>query len=113
MTETEIQTEIMLALSQYGILIRINSGTAWGGKLVNGVVIHPRPIKLAPAGFADILFIGDGGRVCFIECKTLTGRQREAQKRFQAAVENLGHKYVVCRDPNEVKNIFAKVGKSG
>ena len=111
MTETEIQTNIMLALSKYGIPIRINSGTAWGGKLVNGVVIHPRPIKLAPAGFADILFIGENGRVCFIECKTLTGRQREAQKRFQAAVENLGHKYYVCRSVDDVIKIFTNFYK--
>lgn len=106
MTETEIQTEIMTALSQYGIPIRINSGMAWQGKFVNGVIIKPRPIKLAPAGFADILFIGDGGRVCFIECKTLTGKQREAQKRFQAAVEKLGHKYYVCRSVKDILQIF-------
>lgn len=108
MIETEIQTEIMTALSGYGIPIRINSGMAWQGKMIGRVIVDPRPIKLAPAGFSDILLIGENGSVFFIECKTLTGKQRDAQKRFQAAVEKLGHKYYVCRSVEDVNKIFKK-----
>lgn len=107
MTETEIQTNIMIALSEHGcIALRLNSGRAWQGDFVNGVIRHPRPIRLCPEGTADVLAILPDGKTAWIECKTLTGRQREAQKRFQAAVEKLGHKYYVCRSVQDVLQIF-------
>ena len=112
MTETEIQTNIMLALSERGAIpIRLNSGRAWQGDFVNGIIRHPRPIRLCPEGTADVLAILPGGKTAWIECKTLTGRQREAQKRFQAAVEKLGHKYYVCRSVDDVIKIFTNFYK--
>lgn len=33
-----------------------------------------------------------------IEMKTASGRQSEAQRQFQAMVEEQGYKYVICRD---------------
>lgn len=36
-----------------------------------------------------------------IEMKTATGRQSSAQKQFQAHMNNVGYKYVVCRSVEE------------
>lgn len=60
--ETEIQKQIMLALSEYGIVIRQQSGnfyTEYGGR-----------IKVGFTGLSDLQFISnDGSLVCFIEVK--------------------------------------------
>lgn len=109
MIETDIQTQIMIALSECGFIpIRLNSGKAWQGDFVNGVILHPRAIKLCPPGTSDVLAILPCGKVAWIECKTLTGRQRDAQKKFQAQLEAMGHKYYVCRSQEEIFKIFGK-----
>lgn len=50
-------------------------------------------------GTADIMFLLPcGGYASLqIEMKTKTGRQSKEQKEYQAAVEKVGHKYVICR----------------
>ena len=112
MKESDIQTNIMISLSERGCMVlRLNSGRAWQGDFVNGNIRHPRPIRLCPEGTADVLAILPGGKTAWIECKTLTGRQREAQKRFQQAIESLGHKYYVCRSVDDVIKIFTNFYK--
>ena len=111
MKEQNIQSLIMVELSKYGIPIRINSGIAWGGRLVNGIIEHPRAIKLAPEGFPDILFIGENGKVLFIECKTLKGKQRESQKKFQKLLEQYGHTYLIARSPEDIKKFMEDINE--
>ena len=107
MIEQDIQSLIMIEISKLGgIPIRLNSGKAWGGVMSNGVIIHPRAIKLCPEGTPDILAILPNGRVAWVECKTAKGRQRESQKRFQIMLEKLGHKYYLLRTPKDVHLIF-------
>ena len=94
--ETDIHNRILVALSkQYhprGIFWRQNAGRvrsdrgAW--------------VSLGPPGIADIVGVIDG-RAVFVEVKTKTGRQREAQRKFQAAIEKAGGIYLIARSPEE------------
>lgn len=49
------------------------------------------------AGVADLVVVGNGGRVLFVEMKAGRNKQEDNQILFQKNVERLGHKYVVCR----------------
>lgn len=66
--ETEIQRQIMLELSKYGIVIRQQSGnfyTEGGGR-----------IKVGFTGLSDLQFISDDGKlICFVEVKTSTRKE--------------------------------------
>lgn len=94
--ETRLHNEILAALSREfhpsGIFWRQNAGRirsdrgAW--------------ISLGPPGIADIVGVL-AGRAVFVEVKTSAGRQRKAQKAFQAAAEKAGGIYLVARSPEE------------
>lgn len=56
------------------------------------------------SGVADFTLIGI--TITFIEMKTDSGRQSEAQKKFQVLVESYGHKYYICRSLDEFKKII-------
>ena len=49
------------------------------------------------AGVADLVIVGNGGKVLFVEMKAGRNKQEDNQILFQKNVERLGHKYVVCR----------------
>ena len=49
------------------------------------------------AGVADLIVVGNGGRVLFVEMKAGRNKQEDNQILFQKNVERLGHKYVICR----------------
>ena len=109
MTEQDIQNSIRIELGKRGIpCLRLNSGKAWQGVMVGGVIRNPRPIELCKEGTSDLLAILPDGKVAWLECKTAKGSQREAQKRFQATVEKLGHKYYLCRSVEDIDKIFEK-----
>lgn len=73
--ETEIQREIMLELSKYGIVIRQQSGnfyTEYGSR-----------IKVGFTGLSDLQFISDDGKlIAFLEVKTDKGNVRKEQIQF-------------------------------
>lgn len=73
--ETEIQREIMLELSKYGIVIRQQSGnfyTEYGSR-----------IKVGFTGLSDLQFISDDGKlIAFLEVKTNKGNVRKEQTQF-------------------------------
>lgn len=52
-------------------------------------------------GFPDLLAIGPGGRVAFIEIKTRTGRLTECQQEWQDRLSEMGFPVTVARDPDE------------
>lgn len=54
------------------------------------------------SGVSDLVVILPLGKICFLEVKSQVGTQSEPQKRFQRRVEELGHKYFVVRDLEEV-----------
>ena len=87
-SEHRIQDEIRLALSEYGIVLRLNSGKFWQGRRVwsnefkQYVLVDVRPVMGCPEGTSDLLFLGEGGKVAFVECKNQSGKAREKQKKF-------------------------------
>lgn len=101
-SEHRVQDEIRLALSEHGIVLRLNSGKFWQGKRIwsnefqQYVLIDLRPVQGCPPGTSDLLFIGDDN-TSFIECKDDKGRLRPEQERFIAAVKSYGHKAGVAR----------------
>ena len=95
--ETQIQNQILLALSQKyhtkgGVFWRQNAGRirshtgAW--------------VQLGPVGISDIV-----GVVCgiafFFEVKTSKGRQRKEQAAFEKAITKAGGVYAVVRSVEE------------
>lgn len=112
-SEKSIQDEISVEVCAQtgGIVLRLNSGEAWGGKLVNTteygpVVMNPRRIKLCPAGTPDLLAILPDGTVAWIECKNAKGKAREAQERFLSMMKSMGHKCGIARSVNDAMNII-------
>ena len=51
------------------------------------------------AGASDLILLvpNSHGQILCIEMKTDKGRQTENQRQFQAAIENVGNRYVICR----------------
>ena len=112
-SEHTIQDEIRLALSRYGIVLRLNSGKAYGGtriwdKKYGYILKDIRPIALCGKGTPDLLFIGANGQVAFIEVKDDKGKAREDQKRFLAMVQQYGYKAGIARNVNDALNIIGE-----
>lgn len=112
MREQNIQSHIMDEVCKYtdGVIFRCNAGEAWGGKYIETpeygpVIINPKRIKLLPEGFSDLLYVGKD-EVAFIECKTLKGKARDAQERFLALMQRLGHKAGIARSPEDALRII-------
>lgn len=103
MKESNILKEIQIEASKQNcIAIRLNSGKFYQGTLKNtlnfGLILTQlRHIEGCPEGTSDLLVIAPKSKVIFVETKTFKGKQREAQIRFQNAVENLGHTYILAR----------------
>jgi len=81
-----------------------------------GVAVDPRTgrhVRFGTPGAPDVRLTVAGLAVA-IECKSSTGRQSEAQRRWQAAHEAAGGVYLLCRDAmataREVARIAAEAG---
>ena len=59
-------------------------------------------------GFPDLIVFADGGRIGFIEVKCEGKYQQDTQKRCQAWLEGLGHKYAVCCSQEDVDETLRK-----
>lgn len=96
-TESKIQKEIMLALSQYGIVIRQQSGnffTEYGSR-----------IKVGFTGLSDLQFIRDDGElIVFIEIKKSTGKARKEQENFINFINSKGSKHLKAGIARSVKD---------
>ena len=57
------------------------------------------------AGVADMTFLYQG-RAIFLEFKTSTGRQSQAQKDWQKTIESQGFEYHVVRSLDEFRTII-------
>lgn len=97
MTETDIQNQIRLALSEHGIVIRMQSGNF---ELKDG-----RRIVCGVKGLSDLLFIGQD-KVAFIEVKNVNGKPSKEQLNFIAAVHKLGHGAGIARSVEEALEII-------
>ena len=117
MTKSEhtIQNEIRIGLSQYGIVLRLNSGKFWQGKRVwsneykQYVLINLRPVQGCPEGTSDLLFIGEND-IAFIEVKDNNGKLRSEQERFIRIIQEYGHKAGVSRSVDDALKIIGVKG---
>jgi hypothetical protein len=102
MSENVIQAEILLAIGRIpGLLIwRQNVGKM---RAANG-----RVVSFGVPGCPDIIGCYRG-RFIGIEVKTLTGKQREAQVRFQSALERAGGIYVIARSPDDALSALGQI----
>lgn len=117
MSESDIQKSILDYLAAEHIFaLRMNSGTTLATH--NG---KTRAIRMQAPGTADILafkhrktgflatpaIIGDYTTdvivPIWIEVKDSKGKQSEFQKNFQSQVEEHGHRYIVARSLDDVK----------
>lgn len=105
MTERELQNQIRVALSEYGAVFRMNAGKFWQGKLRGDILTDLRAVEGLPEGFPDLLFIGENGRVAFIEVKTPAGRIRESQKKFMDFLYGYEHQVGVARSVEDAVSI--------
>ena len=111
-SEHSIQNEIRLALSRYGICLRLNSGRAYGGKRVwdnrrgEYILTNLNTILLCPKGTADLLFIGENGTIAFIEVKDNKGRVRTEQSDFITLVKSYGYRAGVARSVDDALHII-------
>jgi hypothetical protein len=108
MKESAIQKQILEYLSAERILaFRMNSGAMSGE--YNG---KTRFMRFGVVGMADVLAFARNDKFCiwptWIEVKTLTGRQSEFQKSFQAQVEAEGHTYILARSVDDVIKEFGE-----
>lgn len=99
----------LVALSAAGHLAWDNqTGSGWVGKLIGRtaagrtILEMARPISFGLPGSADIIGLLDSGIGLAAEAKTGTGRQRENQRKFQAAWEKRGGIYVLFRSVDEL-----------
>lgn len=97
--ETVLQNEIRLALSEYGICIRQNTG--------NFLTADGRRVRCGIPGLSDLLFIGPEC-IAFIEVKTDTGRPTPEQINFINAVRRLNHRAGIARSVEDALKIIGK-----
>lgn len=97
MNETSIQNNIRMALSQYGIVLRMNTGVF---KTEDG-----RTVKCGMPGTSDLLFVGRG-YIAWIEVKTPTGKPTAEQLKFIKIMQELGHRAGVARSVEEALEII-------
>jgi hypothetical protein len=113
-SESRIQNEIRLALSEYGIVLRLNSGKFWQGRRVWSNEFHQyvltelRPVQGCPEGTSDLLFLGENQNVACVECKTRTGSAREKQKRFIEIMRGYGIKADIARSVEDALKIIGE-----
>jgi hypothetical protein len=118
MTERDIQNEIQKELSRAETrLLRINSGSAWGGTIVertaHRLVLSPyRPIKLAAEGVSDLIGWTTSPRDLIahfvaIEVKGPRTRTTPEQIAFIDLVRRAGGRAGIARSVEEAELIIA------
>lgn len=122
-SEHAILNDVLMAVSALDdtFIYRQNSGQAWQGRPIDvpiGEYIRMRPgMKILDAARPiDFGLPGAGdacghrrGRALQIETKTLTGRQREAQKKFETAWVKRGGVYILARSADEAINYLTHI----
>ncbi len=115
-TETDIQSKIRVALSDYGVVFRTNSGEFWQGKVVyskefhQNVLIDLRRVQGLPKGFPDLIFFGFDGIPAFIEVKKPKKNRTPEQENFAQLMQSYGYRIGVARSDDEALNIINYAG---
>ena len=96
-SESRLVYEVMQELGKHGAVYRCNAGSV---KLPNG-----KRFNGMPKGFADVMVVLSGGRVCFVECKVGVGKLSVEQARFIERMRALGCRAGVARSINDAVEI--------
>lgn len=114
-SEIDIQSRIRIALSRFGCVCRMNTGTFYQGTLSHHPITHQpiltniRVVKVGLDGLPDLMLIGNGGTVSFIEVKSATGHCRADQKQFLKFLADRGYKAGVARSVEDALEIIKAV----
>lgn len=105
--ETNIMNRIMLAMSKKGWLVwRNNVGlfkTPDGKRSINiGVKGSPDIMAIKPTIITPDMVGQTVGIFVGVEVKTATGRQSEAQKKWQGVAESKGIEYILARSEDDI-----------
>lgn len=100
MNEAPIKLEIQQWLEGAGYFwLRLQSGK---------VKVRGGYMQLCPEGTADIV-VFPANVICWIETKKVDGKQRPAQIEFEAKAKAAGHRYLVARSLDEVRDFLREV----
>jgi len=100
LAEADIQNAIRKALSDYGIVVRLNVGVF--------LTDDGRRIKCGVKGLPDLLFIGRG-KVAFIEVKAPHGKVCPEQYKFIKLLNDMGHRAGICRSVEDALKLIEEV----
>lgn len=106
MSEAHVQHAILAAWGSHPRIriARINTGVARFGD---------RTVRFNPPGTADIVgLIAPTGRMLMIECKSATGKQRDAQRTMERVVTAFGGLYILARSLEDVDAALSAIGLS-
>lgn len=112
MTESDIQSQIRVALSPFGVVFRTNSGDFWQGEreysreFKQDVLVNLRRIAGLPKGFTDLIFYGYDGRAAFIEIKKPKQTPKPEQTRFIELMRSHGYRAGVARSAADALKII-------
>ena len=99
MKEADIQNLIRLALNDYAVIFRVNSGKV---RMADGRFFDSG----VPNGYSDLSgFRKSDGKAIFIEVKNAKGKLRESQERFFNTIKQYDVIAGVCRSPQEAVNL--------
>lgn len=105
--ETTLQRRIMAALSKDCVLVRVPTGQYWAGKYDSGIIVNPRPVKVAVTGFPDLAgYRRSDGRAVYIEVKTDSGVVSKEQEQFITVARNAGCLAGIARSIEEARGII-------
>ena len=97
--ETAIQRELRAHLDKLGIYsVHVPNGAVLGGNSKQRA-IQMQALKKdgLRVGFPDLILYRHDGDIAHVEVKAGSGKQSDSQLECQEWLEQLGHKYAVCR----------------
>ena len=97
MNESRLIYECMQALGKFGAVFRTNAGQFYtrSGQRVSGL----------PKGFSDLLFVGNDGVSCFVECKVKPNKASPEQAAFLEKMAALGARTGIAHNVNDALRI--------
>jgi len=97
--ESKIQVSICQWLQENGYYFFAVSNEAAGSNQVRSMQFVSMGLR---AGVSDLVVVLPAGRVVFLEVKAPDGVQSDKQKKFQARVESMGHRYFIAKSVQDV-----------
>ena len=97
-SENTIQNEIRCSLSEFGIVIRLQSGMF---QTTDG-----RTVRVGVVGLPDLMHLSFDGKVTFIECKSSTGKPSKEQINFIKWLKDHGFRVGIARNVSDALGII-------